>query len=161
MMNTLVGSNKIHTHSQENFCSHTFVWTIFCSHVAVKDFEEIKWSLSKVVWTPVNHCWIANKINWNNRNCLLKKYNYNWPFPPQPTLFAAALHHQVIAVIQFTWWPRLKEATSKVIYPPGASSLTVYVLGSDCPQFSSVRFNAAAHVTVKFEDILSCRTKVS
>lgn len=57
--------SKIHIHCQEN-CSHTFVWTIFSSGVAVKYFEEIKWSLSKVVWTPVNHCSIANKTDWNN-----------------------------------------------------------------------------------------------
>lgn len=44
----------------------TLLYEQFFAHVAVKYFEEIKWSLSKVVWTPVNHCSIANKINWNN-----------------------------------------------------------------------------------------------
>lgn len=50
MENTL---DLMWTHSQAIFCSHNI-----CSYAIVRYFEEIKWSLSKVVWTPVNHCWI-------------------------------------------------------------------------------------------------------
>lgn len=144
----------------------------FCSHVIVRYFEEIKWSLSKVAWTPVNHCWIdgfLNKMNWNNKWIALKKWSKHMDLLLAVSSSAHCLWSgtapQVIAVIQFTWSPGHKGATNSLLYSCSVPASWLFlrwllmvlkfclVLRKDtcsCPR-----------MTVSFEGLLFCGTKVS
>lgn len=92
----------------------TLLYEQFCSYVIVRYFEEIKWSLSKVVWIPVNHCWtdgFLNKITWNNNWIVVKNGSMNGFTTDHLQVLHCTMGNWVI---QLTWWPAHKEAARKV-----------------------------------------------